>query len=106
VEKRVKFGAHSTEPASIAVHLGVDSIKREDVKKKKVSNRAILNPISSIYKFSIAARFNFANLGIRQQKLLKVGVRQEMCVYVSNNNDRIAKMPKMNGFKLYQRITS
>jgi hypothetical protein len=83
VEKRVKFGAHSTEPASIAVHLGVDSIKREDVKKKKVSNRAILNPISSIYKFSIAARFNFANLGIRQQKLLKVGVRQEMmCVCV------------------------
>jgi hypothetical protein len=69
------------------------------VKKKKVSNRAILNPISSI-----AARFNFADLGIRQQKL-KVGVRQEMCV-CEQERDRIAKMPKMNGFKLYQRITS
>jgi hypothetical protein len=90
VEKRVKFGAHSTEPASIAVHLGVDSIKRENVKKKKVSNRAILNPISRPWNSSAE---------------VEVGVRQEMCV-CEQERDRIAKMPKMNGFKLYQRITS
>jgi hypothetical protein len=82
----------STQPAFVGVNLGGFYQKRRCEKEK--SNQAIINPISSIYKFSIAARFNFANLGIRQQKLLKVGVRQEMmcvCVYVSNNNDRIAE---------------